>query len=105
MAAMGLRTAPEPPLVDFMRLPQLHLPDLAPSLLPLPQRVAVAAMQSDDVEVETAADRAPGSAPQTDDELAEEALAQEELGDSTLEAQARGEASHQLSCSLCVRPG
>ena len=100
MAAMGLPKAPEPPLVDFTRLPELHLPDLAPSLhLPSSLRAAPAALDSDEFGADMGADGAPGSAPQTDDDPAEEeALAQEELGDSTLEAQARGEAPHRLSC-------
>lgn len=93
MAAMGLQTSPGPPLVDFTRLPELHLPDLAPSVhLPPQIGAAAAAVDSDGVDADAGADRAPGSAPVTDDELAEDALAQEELGDSTLEAQARGEA-------------
>lgn len=86
LAALGLPTADVAHIVDFTRLPELHLPDLAPPPLP-PRNGAGAAGDSGDEG--TGMQDGPGSAHPTDDELADDG-AQEELGDSTLEAQARG---------------
>lgn len=76
---LGVPVLAPAPLVDFSRLPALPLPDFVAA----PHAAAVVG------DSDTGTEGGPGSAHPTDDDIAEED-AQEELGDSTLEAQARG---------------
>jgi hypothetical protein len=89
MGSMGLPLAPPEPLVDFAKLPVLQLP----SSLPAEQPVYDSAGEGIALE----------AAPDDDAYLEEDP--QEELGDSTLEAQARGWSSLNsfIPITLCSR--
>jgi hypothetical protein len=90
LGALGVPVLAPAPLVDFARLPALPLPGLAAA----PHAAAVFG------DSDTGTEGGPGSVHPTDDETGEEDAAQEELGDSTLEAQARGAAPSRL-CRAC----
>ena len=99
LGALGVPVLAPAYLVDFARLPALPVPDLAPA-----QPRGPAAVPGDSGGDDTGAEEGDmPSAHPTDDELAEDDVAQEELGDSTLEAQARGArfAFPGSSCVIC----
>lgn len=88
LTAMGIRVTPIKPLVDFDSLPTLKLPSSFPG-------AQQGSPQDDSGGEGTGQQGASDGEPLEEDPL-------EELGDSTLEAQARGVASQAMS-SLCMR--